>query len=99
MDPTKSMRRYEELIHELKRSEGGTNTFRFAGLGVPDRATPSRLKSSQTAPPQEPWANRHDNHSLVAAHPTSGGYPEGQQRREHRLVIILVMAIINFSYS
>ncbi len=64
MDLTNWMRRYVELIHELKRRE--------------DRATTPRLKSFQTAPPQEPWANRHNNRSPVAAHPMSGGYPEGQ---------------------
>ncbi len=73
MGLAKWMRRCMELIHELERGVGSTNT--------------SRLKSSQTVPPQEPWANRHNNLSLVAVHPMSGCYPEGQRCLEHRLVL------------
>ena len=54
MDLTKWMRRYVKLIHELERGQG--------------RATTPRLKSSHTATPQEPSANRHNNRSPVAAH-------------------------------
>ncbi len=80
MDPTGSMRRYVEPIHELEQGEG--------------RATTPRLKSFQATPPQKPQASRGNNSSLVAAHPTGGGSPEAQRRHGYRPAMFLAVAIL-----
>ncbi len=86
------------VIQELEWGKGRATTSWLAGrLGVTDGAATPRLKNSQTAAPQEPSANRHNNRSLVAARLMSGRYPEGQQCLEHRLVIFLGIAILCFS--
>ncbi len=58
-----------ELIQELEWGESRATTCRLAGrVGVTAPPATPTLKSSHTATPQKPSANRHNNRSPVVAH-------------------------------